>query len=117
MVSPLYFYAKGDIRHFSVYATIRPLVPELRFGNALSGSSASRTPTFDRRTIRRRSRRGCLPMPAGGRSRASGTHVPKLELGNEGLKLVVLTEKYSQWLGPFLMIQPTHSSISKLINL
>lgn len=57
MVSPLSFYATGDIRHFSVYATIRPLVPELRFGNALSGSSASRTPTLDRQTLRRRSRR------------------------------------------------------------
>ena len=32
-------------------------------------------------------------MSAGRRSRASGTLVPKLELGNEDLKLVVINEK------------------------
>ena len=40
-----------------------------------------------------RSRRDGLPVSAGRRSRASGTLVTKLELGNEGLKLVAFTEK------------------------
>ena len=43
-----------------------------------------------------RSRRASLPVPAGCRSRASGTFVPKLELGNERLK---------PWLAPKRLIQ------------